>query len=374
MHWFRLIPRTALHLGRRGVGLEGTEIFCGADTLFSAFCLTVRHLQGDDALAALLERFPHQGGLNPLPPFRFTSAFPCAGDVRFLPKPLTPAHLSREAVEQYGKRLKEVRFVSLPLFTAWLNGDPLDAHLAAENFLQGGSLWVTAAERNSLETFRNPRTGEIELWRVDGVPRVTVDRVTSRSAVYQAGAVRYRRVRSGVGEVTAGLWLLVEWLQEPNPAEVEQFRRLLIALGENGLGGERSAGYGWLDVKGPHDFPGFPIQEPGKRWLTLSPYHPRPDEVGPGGVVGEGATYALLLRRGWVTSPEGMVLQRPAVRMLGEGSVLHHPEGRARPGYGDLADVTPGALTAHRVWRYGIAFPVPISASLDRLAERPIPG
>lgn len=367
MQGFRLIPRTALHLGRRGVGLEGTEAFCRADTLFSALCMTLRHLEGEAALARFLERFPRQGGPDLIPPFRLTSAFPCAGDVCFLPKPMLPARISEEAAERYGKRLKEVHFVSLPIFTAWLNGDPLDEHLAPGNFLQGGDLWVTASEREELEPFRNPRTGEIELWQVEGVPRVTVDRVTSRSAVYQAGAVRYRRIRlNGGRQISAGLWMLVEWLQEPNTAEADGLRRLMIALGENGLGGERSAGYGLLDVEDPEEFPALEVREPGTRWLTLSPYHPRRSEVGLDGVIGDGAAYSLLVRRGWVTSPEGMSLQRPAVRMLGEGSVLHHPESGARPSYGDLADVTPEALTEHRVWRYGIAFPVPVGAALDR--------
>lgn len=367
MQGFRLIPRTALHLGRRGVGLEGTEAFCRADTIFSALCMTLRHLEGEAALAQFLERFPRQDRPDPIPPFRLTSAFPCAGNVRFLPKPLLSPPISEEAREQYGKRLKEVHFVSLPIFVAWLNGELLDEHLAADNFLQGGSLWATASERRELEPFRNPRTGEIELWRVDGVPRVTVDRVTSRSAVYQTGAVRYRCARlDGGRQVSAGLWVLVEWLGEPDPAEVDRFRRLLTALGESGLGGERSAGYGLLEVEGPEEFPALEVREPGTRWLTLSPYHPRRSEVGPDGVIGDGAAYSLLVRRGWVTSPEGMSLQRPAVRMLGEGSVLQHPGSGARASYGDLADVTPEALTEHRVWRYGIAFPVPVGAALDR--------
>ncbi|MFN3763675.1 MAG: type III-A CRISPR-associated RAMP protein Csm4 [Anaerolineae bacterium] len=123
-------------------------------------------------------------------------------------------------------------------------------------------------------------------------------------------------------------------------------------------------------MEGPEEFQ-LEIREPGERWLTLSPYHPRRDEVGPDGVVGDQAAYTLLIRRGWVTSPEGMSLQRPAVRMLGEGSVLHHPKDGTRASYGDLADVTPAALSKHRVWRYGIAFPVPVGAALDRKEQSP---
>jgi len=137
-------------------------------------------------------------------------------------------------------------------------------------------------------------------------------------------------------------------------------------LGDSGIGGERSAGYGQFDLEGPADFVGFGIQGLGERWLTLATYHPRPDEVGKDGVLGKGCSYKLLIRRGWVASPEGMSLRRPLVRMLGEGSVLHHPKAEERESYGDLADVTPEVMdpaeggTGHKVWRYGIAFPVPV--------------
>jgi CRISPR-associated protein Csm4 len=374
---FKLAPRTALHFGQRGVGVEGTEIFCRADTLFSALCLTLRELdlEGGDSLSELLGQFPKGDGVTGSPPFRLTSAFPYAGDVLFFPKPLVPGRLDKEDEEEHGKTLKGVEFVSQDIFVSWLNDEPLSGYLVGSNFLHGGDLWVTPAEREVLEVFCD-ESGEIRLWEIDTVPRVTVDRVTNKSAVYQAGRVRYQRVTTDESDYRAGLWVLVEWPEgDPGGVQASWMQNVLSVLGDSGIGGERSAGYGQFDLEGPTDFTGFEIQGQGERWLTLAPYHPCPDEVGEEGVLGAHCAYMLLIRRGWVGSPEGMSYRRPLVRMLGEGSVLHHPAGQMRMSYGDLADVTPAVMdpasegAGHKVWRYGIAFPVPVGIPISEDEE-----
>ena len=378
MKLFKLAPRTAFHFGQRAVGVEGTQVFCHADTLFSALCLMLRELEPDGhaALTRFLEQFPRPGQPAKPPPFRLTSAFPYAGEVLFFPKPLVPANLELTARQEHSKELKEVEFVSQGIFTAWLNNEPLDGYLEDENFLHGGNLWVTPAEGKALEGFRDEETGKVQLWKTDTVPRVTVDRVTAKSAVYQAGRGRYRRIKLENGELRAGLWVLVDWPDgKPDEAQLDWLTKLFTVLGDSGIGGERSAGYGQFDLEGPADFAGFGIQGRGERWLTLAPYHPRPDEVGEDGVLGKGCSYTLLIRRGWVASLEGMSLRRPLVRVLGEGSVLHHPKTGPRESYGDLADVTPKVLdpaeggTGHKVWRYGIAFPVPVGIPLPQEDE-----
>jgi len=386
MKLFKLAPRTAFHFGQRGVGVEGAQVFCHADTLFSALCLTLRELEpeGSTALTGLLEQFPRQGHSTGPPPFRLTSGFPYAGEVLFFPKPLVLGNLGSATRQEHGKTLKEVEFVSQGIFTAWLNNEALDDYLKEdENFLHGGDLWVTPAERKALEAFRNEDASKVRLWKSDPVPRVTVDRVTSRSAVYQAGRVRYRRVKDGL---RAGLWVLVDWLGDEHPAFIPPrvggerggvgwLTKLFAVLGDSGIGGERSAGYGQFDLEESTDFAGFGIQGQHERWLTLATYHPRSDELGGDSVLGKDSAYTLLLRRGWVASPEGMSLRRPLVRMLGEGSVLHHPKEGERESYGDLADVTPKVMyptaggTGHKVWRYGIAFPVPVGIPVPEKGE-----
>ena len=173
MKLFKLAPRAAFHFGQRGVGVEGTQVFCHADTLFSALCLTMRELDpdGSTALTGLLEKFPRQGHSTGPPPFRLTSAFPYAGDVLFFPKPLVPGKLKQETSQEHGKTLKGVEFVSQGIFTAWLNNEALDGYLKEdENLLHGGDLWVTPGERKALEAFRNEDAGKVQLWKSDPVP------------------------------------------------------------------------------------------------------------------------------------------------------------------------------------------------------------
>jgi CRISPR type III-A-associated RAMP protein Csm4 len=303
--------------------------------------------------------------------------------VLFFPKPMVPANLGtpsqggdRPDKDEQGKTLKGVEFVSQDIFAGWLNNVDLAAYLVDENLLHGGDLWVTPAEREALQAFGDGKGGKIRLWEKEDVPRVAVDRVTSKSAVYQAGRMRYRRVKSRQGQQRSGLWVLVEWPGgEPVKAELDWLANLFAVLGDSGLGGERTAGYGQYDLEGPVDFAGFGIEGLGERWLTLSPYHPRPDEVGMEGTLGPHCAYRLLIRRGWVGSPEGMSYRRPYVRVLSEGAVLHHPFHGAQHSYGDLADVTPTVMDpdkggdGHKVWRYGIAFPVPVGIPADGGAQ-----
>ncbi len=91
--------------------------------------------------------------------------------------------------------------------------------------------------------------------------------------------------------------------------------------------------------------------------MTLSLYHPTREEVD-GGRLGE-AYYRLRVRRGWVGSAEGQGLRGKAVRMLAEGSVIYGGDA------GDLVDVTPEGFAAHRVYRYGLAFPIAVEAGHD---------
>ncbi len=354
---YRLAPRTAFHFGLRGVGVEETATFCPADTLFSALCLTLREWEsdGNQELEAWLEGFPPLSESGP--PLRLSSAFPYAGEVLFFPKPRVPANLPAETRQTKAKELKKIDYVSQGILKAWLAQTDLNAQVDDDLFLHGGRVWVTRDELGELEAFRDSGTKEHRMWATQTRPRVTVDRATSRSSIYQAGVVGFRP--------GAGLFTLVEFLD----GEVEEARERLSAqlevLGHSGLGGERSSGYGQFEPKKPQPFDGFGAAD-GELFLTLAPYHPTPAEV-EAGVLGADAAYELLTRRGWVGSPEGLHLRRRPVRLLGEGSVLHDV---GQTSYGDLADVTPReggeAMLSHRVWRYGIAFPVPAARPVER--------
>lgn len=356
---YRLAPRSAFHFGLRGVGVEETAVFCPADTLFSALCLTLREWEpdGSRALEGWLASFPPLNGGGP-PPLRLSSALPYAGPVLFFPRPMLPANLPPGMDRSLSKQLKKIAFVSHGILKAWLAGQDLAGQVDDGQTLHGGTVWVTRDELQELAAFRHPLSGQILMWDEQTVPRVTIDRMTSRSAVYQAGVVRFRE--------GAGLFLLAEFLDGNTEAGVRRLATLLEVMGHGGLGGERSSGYGQFDVVAPQPFAGLGAAQ-GDLCLTLSPYHPTQAEV-KAGVLDEGASYNLLARRGWVGSPEGLSLRRRPVLLLGEGSVLH---GKNLPSLGDLVDVTPrdaegGAALGHKVWRYGIAFPVPAASPSPR--------
>jgi CRISPR-associated protein Csm4 len=361
---YRLVARSPFHFGERGVGIEEASLILHADTLFSAVCLALREL--GEPLEPILERFPRVrvpgsgppralAGEDP-PPFRFSSAFPFGGQVHLFPRPLLRA-VGLDEIEDpgLGKALKKVRYVSQPVFEALAGGQSVASYLLGENggsdemradvLLQGGRAWVSPSELASLRGLADARTGAIRLWDEGTVPRVTVDRVSSRSQVYAAGRVTFAS--------ECGLFFLADYADAALQPKVEQALR---ALGDTGIGGERSSGHGQFRLEIVES---FPLAEPPDAetgaYTTLAPYWPPLAEVQAG--VLDDASYGLLNRRGWLASPEGMNLRRRGVRMLMEGSVT-----RARP-TGALADVkpldpAPAENVAHDVWRYGLAYPL----------------
>lgn len=363
---YRLIARSPFHIGERGVGLEETSAVLHADTLFSALCLTLREL-GED-LDALMARFPRVRmpadsppeilpGAGALP-FRLSSAFPFAGPVHFFPRPMLRAIGLDDADPSLGKALKKISFISQDIFEALVAGrsvaDNLLAAAPSEGgkrkirsglLVQGGQAWISPAEQARLAPYLDVVTGDVRLWEQGAAPRVTVDRVTNRSQVYAAGRLSFAP--------GCGLFFLVEYADAGLRGRLE---RALRVLGDAGIGGERSSGHGQFDLEIVEHFPlDEPVSAASNAFTTLATYWPIEAEVKAG--ILKDASYGLVNRRGWLSSPEGMNLRRRSARMLTEGSVTV-----AEPA-GALADVkpldpAPAANVSHEVWRYGIAFPV----------------
>jgi CRISPR-associated protein Csm4 len=338
---YSLSFRSPLHIGRRGVGLEATRTHVPADTLFSALCSAWRELYGvEDLQAKVLDRFIAGQG-----PFFLTSAFPAAAGVRFYPRPLLRRHLHFADGEE--KAFKRLQFVSEGIFTRLLAGEPLT--FRKEDCLNEESAWTTSEERHQLKRWTDDETGEIILWRTAVVPRVTLDRISSASEIWHFGETCLAE--------DVGLWFGVDFPTDHGGVTSQRLAASLRLLGDNGLGGERSAGHGLFTV-GPASQVNLPDAIDSNRFVTLAPICPR-DPAEAAALTEEAAAYDLLPRRGWVTSPEGSNLRRKIVWMLGEGAVLM---GSGQPRPGRLVDVTPDVLTAHRVFRYGLAFPVGVKA------------
>ena len=353
-HAYKLIPRAPFHFGMRGVGLESTGLICPSDTLFSALCLAWREVHGaggKQGLKAFLERFPGVAGAVQ-PPLRLTSALPYAGPILLFSKPLRRINLEGKQDEpSTAKRVKKLQFVSRGIFEAILADRPLGGEWSDENRLPGG-VWMSGGERKLLQdALTDGKDNKPTLWIKHNVPRVTVNRRASVSEVYQAERVYFRQ--------GCGLYFLVEWLDDRWRLLFEDALRV---LGDEGIGGERSAGHGLFTAEIP-DEANFTLGTPEPEigfFTTLSLYHPATLQETQT-VLGGKAAYQLVPRRGWIASPEGSSFRRPPVRMLGEGALLH---GSAQGHYGDLVNLTPRDLprgvSIHPVYRYGLAFPVPI--------------
>jgi CRISPR-associated protein Csm4 len=385
---YHLEPGAAFHLGRRGVEQEVTGLFIPADTLFAA--LLAAQAEFGDSPQALVERFRPAGPETPAPPFLLTSAFPRAGDVRFYPAlPLNRLNISIAGQENRLKELKAIQFISEAIFKKAIAGEPLDEWLPGTGetgpaarglYLQGSDLWLTAAEVAGLpDPLRLDAPGgrprplrafrHLKVWQVSKAPRVTVDRLTNSSAIYHTGRLHFNR--------GCGFWFGIAWAQPDRPPGQmgrparPAVERALSGLADTGLGGERSAGYGHFHWAGAGAVT-WPDPRPGQPFVTLSRYHPRPEEL-PQALQSEAAAYRLVSIAGWLQAPGLAAQRRRRLWMVAEGSIVEAVGGGP---WGDMTDVQPiydrafpppaaGYTFPHPVWRYGLACPVLFGANPD---------
>lgn len=377
---YRLLPRGPFHFGERGVGMEATGIALHADSFFAALCLALRELYGAEWLEqGFLASFPTVEH-DAVPPFRLTSLFPFVGDVFFLPRPLVRLKWPDQETELQLRKKAKAPYVSQQVFDHLIAGRDLDEQMLpaddieAERFFIQGT-WLSRDEYDRVQHFRDHR-GRVRFWEKEESPRVSVDRRSTASAYYLVGRLVFNRSWSSDGERGTGLYFLIEWLNGGGEMR-ERVEAGLLALGDSGIGGERSAGYGQFELVVESADPPLPSADGAPYFTTLALYYPQPDELRPdGGVLGKSASYDLLLRRGWMSSPDSSSLRRKLVRMLAEGAVLHAlPE---RSSYGALADATPEVFDpaqksrGHKVYRYGLAFPVGVAP--DAVDDQPKGG
>jgi len=354
---YRLIPHSPFHIGDKGVGLEETETFIHSDTIFSALCIAL--LQAGENLDAFLSTFPlwkDESVINDSqPPFRISSAFPFMDKVLFFPKPFFRIEkFNPKMYLNIGKTLKQIEFVSTELFMKIIAKEDVSDELFLvdekdgsyklrnDNLLQSGQVWITEAERESLNAKERIHQN---VWHKSIEPRVTVDRINNASDIYSSGRIWFTE--------NCGLYFLVEYSDPSYRNDVEQALRL---LGDSGIGGERSVGNGQFSLEidewsfNPNEITEF------NAYTILSLFWPSKGDVTQG--VLNNASYQLINRRGWIGAPGGMNLRRRGVIMCREGSVFKQSPG------GYLIDVkpinpSPAQNVSHEVWRYGIALKIP---------------
>ncbi|MEJ5310509.1 MAG: type III-A CRISPR-associated RAMP protein Csm4 [Anaerolineae bacterium] len=360
---YRLTFAGGLHVGARGVDLAESSVSVPSDTL----------------LAALLDAHCRAGGqienwfIPPAEPdastrdcaYRITSAFPYAGEVYFFPMPV-PAQVffSNSLLQDRRKDVKRIRFVSEGILRKMLAGKLLDDWLFPKDekaepttgvALQGGALWLTLAEcerlpdvlRHDAKTNKPipPRAlRRHAVYAETTVPRVTVNRINSAANIFHAGRVTFA--------AGCGLWF---GLSGQPPADLT---RALQMLSEDGLGGERAAGYGVFSWSVAPQPLALPDPSPNGAALLLSRYHPRAGEIA--ALQRPGAAYELTAVAGWLRTWDGAAQRRRRLRLLREGSVVYLPGSGP---WGDVVDVrptyeNPADDLPHPVWRAGLALAV----------------
>ena len=207
---YRLTFKTQLHLGRAtgpaqegSLGLEKTETYIPADTLFSAICQTWAAFYTPESLTTFLKGYAE--GSTALP-FMLTSAFPFAKDVYLFPKPLMLSTPS--------KKSKRVRFVSQSIFQDILSENAPEFN--EDQLINGEEVWVSPEEKEQLETSRDKN---FTIWATNTRPRVTLGSRNSGSEIWHVQTLQFN--------TDCGLWFAAQFDSDETQHKIETLLRVL---------------------------------------------------------------------------------------------------------------------------------------------------
>lgn len=341
---YRLTFKSQLHLGRvtgpaqaGSLGLENTETYIPADTLFSAICQMWTTFYDPESLTDFLNRYTEESTKLP---FTLTSAFPFANNVYFFPKPLI-FHDSKDTPEAGKKEIKRVQFVSRNIFQDIISRN--QPQFNDDNLINGEKVWITPKEKTQLKTSDDDA---LTIWTTHTRPRVTIGSQSAGSEIWHVQSVQFN--------TNCGLWFAAQFDADETQQKIET---LLRVLGDTGIGGERNSGYGQFDFE-TVDLE-LPETEAGNQFITLAPISPKSPEQLVNLLTGD-VTYNLNAPTGWV-STTGTAIRRKQVHMFAEGSVLNAGEEQR---IGRLVDLRPDNY-AHPVYRYGYAWQVGIKGTSE---------
>lgn len=284
-----------LHIGMPGIGMEESEIMIHSDTLYSAI------------MNSYYQLFPVGKPLDIV----LTSAFPFVKEKYYFPKPgINPPGFEQDNIrEQYAKKVKATDFISKDVFISWISGNNLNFSLIEkDNILL--EQYVTSTVR----------------------PHVKIDRIDDSSELYYVGETIFRH--------GAGLYFILQ----ANEDVIPKLQLCMKLLGEQGIGGEKSSGYGrfkaqWSEIE---------LEEfaEGQHFINLSLYYPDSHEELKNAL----CSYRLTERGGW-TNTTGNNFNHKKVFMFSEGSLFK------KQVTGTIVDVAPSGAP-HPIYRNGYAFMV----------------
>ena len=313
---FKLRPRGPWRLGPDSGARDRVERVCHSDTLYSAVSHALGHL-------GWMEEWFDATARAQSSAVRLSSLFPWQDDALFAP---APAHLWPP---QGASKLRAGGAKFVPTYVVgWLasgvafNEEQWDVDGLSECLLRRGRR-RTGPFRVALRSF------------------AAVDRI-------EQGTVLHHQTACLEFAEGAGLWCVAECADDSWADRLEAAMRL---LGDTGVGGERSQGWGHFDLV---------TVRRGDMAKLIFDQRFEPTETGETGywllsLVSPSATDQIDWQRGAYTLVERRGLDTKVVRMVREGSVLlaaQAPDGAA-------PDVAREG-SPHPVYRAGFAVPVPL--------------
>ena len=338
----RLYFKNALRVGaaNAGIDIEATQDFIHSDTLWAAIAnhWAILGNAGGISFHEFLKSF-----FNKEPLFRISSVFPMTdnGRMYWLPKPLSvPMAFSKSNTqdkknqqEQYGKEVKQTKFIPLDVFKGWINFEKnaSDVGQTKPKGLSGGQLR----------------------------PQATIDRVSMQSQLFHSGITCFDKLDKRVG-----LYFLVQ-CNETTKTALEKIFEVIYEVGA--IGGNRNIGLGELAEKpffqAATAFTDLFETENSNAHCLLSLCSPTISEMP---TKETALAFNPILRKGWTGSLSvGLQRKRHTMYMFSEGSVFRNKLN------GGLVDITPDKIITpewnglHSVYRYGYGFSVPIKIDLN---------
>ncbi|OJV90364.1 MAG: type III-A CRISPR-associated RAMP protein Csm4 [Chloroflexi bacterium 54-19] len=338
---YKLLFNTPAHFGEDTTGLEFSLEYLHSDTLFGAICNGWLALFGSESLVDLLTELEAYGdGLKDSYPFLLSSAFIFSEDKFYFPKPLAELPDPPQVLinnPDLAKAFKDANFVEKEMWVKWVSRNPVIIN--------------DAATIEQLQAYK--QTFLLGLQSRNYVPQYAAD-----TTPYYCRSVNYM---SDQGK-ESGLFFAVRFGRE---GLQEQFENVLTFLEKEGVGGERSSGYGFFKSERYHQtlenlLGNYTQGRPPTSYITLSLTYP---DFIPGENGLENWRYALVRRRGY-TSPQispQMLRRKKNLLLFTEGSSYLGKAPRGR-----MLEVTPQRWSAStKIYRYGLAFPLPCFANLE---------
>lgn len=291
---------TPMHIGEKGIGVENSLDYIHSDTIYSAIYISSKETGVD------------------FKDIRVTSAFPFVGDILYFYVP--PLNINdfdgadAKAILEKRKLIKSTRFVDKHCFEDLINRGKINWEL----FM------------NSSNNFKESRSVSSYIR-----PRVALDRITKVSSLFYSAAVVFNK--------NCGLHFLVDCDED----DWKNLKVLLKYLGDKGLGGMKSCGFGRFV---PEFIDAVEIKVPDKpeRYVSLSLIYPDDSKSFKRSAV----SYRIIDRRWWTNFTDGNAVMYMC-RMLGEGAIFKEDIS------GKILVIDVKGKSIDKVYRYGLAFNIP---------------